>query len=294
MTVSTVHTTLVDAGYDNFEIIVVDDGSSDRTGKLAKNAGAKVVSHITNMGYGKSLKDGISAAKFDTIVITDADGTYPIDKIPALVEIYNRGYDMVVGARGGKHYKESAIKVPLRRILRFIVEFTAGKKIPDINSGLRVFSKKTILPYFNQLCNTFSFTTSATLAYFMTSRHVTYAPIEYHERVGDTKVRLFKDSLRTMQYIVQAILYYNPMKLFILLCSVTMLFGLSSLSIAFFTKLTSAFLLGIGCVLISFLIFSFGLIADQLRQILLRQDQILQRSTTDERDQLKPKLASNQ
>ena len=139
-----------------------------------------------------------------------------------------------------------------------------------MNSGLRVFSKSTVLPFFDQLCNTFSFTTSLTLAYFMTGKYVSYLPISYQERVGQTKVRLFKDTLRTLQYIVQAVLYYNPIKLFILFCGVTIAFSGVCLIGALILQLNSLFLLGVGGILVSFLIFSIGLLADQLRQLLIR------------------------
>ena len=164
------------------EIILVDDGSTDNTAANSINSGAVTISHPHNIGYGRSLKDGIEAAKFDTIVITDADGTYPLYKIPDLLKEYNKGFDMVVGARQGDNYDESFKKKILRLILKKLVEFTAGREIPDINSGLRVFSKKEILPYFSKLCDTFSFTTSLTLAYMMNGKFVQYIPIEYKKR----------------------------------------------------------------------------------------------------------------
>jgi glycosyltransferase involved in cell wall biosynthesis len=108
-TVESVRTTLDGAALGPYEVVVVDDGSSDATARLAADAGARVVTHPHNVGYGKSLKDGILAARFDTIVITDADGTYPIAAIPALVAEYRRGHDMVVGARMGAHYHESVV-----------------------------------------------------------------------------------------------------------------------------------------------------------------------------------------
>src|SRR5207237_9264618 len=96
-----------------------------------------------------------------------------------------------------------------------MVQYTDGRKIDDINSGLRIFSKNTMMKFFDTLCDTFSFTTSATLAYMMTGKFVKYIPIEYHKRVGETKVKLFKDTLRTLQYIVAAILFYNHFHLFL-------------------------------------------------------------------------------
>ena len=153
-----------------YEILVVDDGSSDKTAEIAEAAGARVIRHLNNLGYGRSLKDGIRAATYDTIVITDADGTYPIDQIPSLVQVYSEGFNMVVGARQGKNYSESIKKGALRFILKYLVEFTAGRKIPDINSGLRIFSRREAVPYFSYLGDAFSFTTSITLAYMMNGR----------------------------------------------------------------------------------------------------------------------------
>ena len=269
-TILAVKTMAAKAGIAAVEIVVINDGSTDKTGEIAERAGATVVHHLERLGYGRSLKDGIIAAAHDTIVITDADGTYPIDMIPTLLAEYDRGYHMVVGARRGEHYKESWLKMPLRKLLRFIVEFTAGQRVPDVNSGLRVFGKADILPFFGQLCNTFSFTTSMTLAFMMTGRFVKYISIDYHERIGTKKVKLLKDSLRTLQYIVQAALYYNPLKIFLLCCFGTMGFAAFCFAGAFLTKLTSLFFLGVGSVLITLLIFSLGLISDQLRQLLLQ------------------------
>jgi len=252
-----------------YEILVVDDGSSDKTGEIAVAAGARVIRHLNNLGYGRSLKDGIRAATNDTIVITDADGTYPIDQIPSLVQMYREGFNMVVGARQGKNYSESINKGALRFVLKHLVQFTAGRKIPDINSGLRIFSRREAVPYFNYLGDAFSFTTSITLAYMMNGMFIKYLPINYEKRTGRTKVHLFKDSLRTLQCIVEAILFFNPMKIFLVFCG-----GMLVLSaICFGDDLLfghfTAFLLGVGGVLLSFLMFGMGLVSIQLRQIMM-------------------------
>jgi len=260
------------AGLSPYEIIVVDDASSDKTADYARDAGAKVVSHVQNFGYGRSLKDGIKAASYDIIAITDADGTYPIDRIPDLVTEHQKGFDMAVGTRTGKHYRESAFKAPLRKILKYLVEFAAGQKIPDINSGLRVFSRSTVLNYFPRLCNTFSFTTSLTLAYMLTGRSVYYTEIEYHKRVGATKVRLFKDALRTLHYIVQAILYYDPIKIFLILCALTILMGIFMLGLGILLQIHSAFLFAVGSLLVAIVVFALGLLADLLTQILRKSN----------------------
>ena len=251
-----------------YEIIVVDDGSADATGQLAVESGAVVIRHPHNLGYGAALKTGISRARFDTVVITDSDGTYPISQIPCLHKKYLEGFDMVVGARQGVVYRGSYIKWPLRIVLKFLVEWTAGRKIPDINSGLRIFSKKTITTYFNRLCNTFSFTTSATLAYMMTGRFVAYMPINYAERIGSSHVKLWRDSLRTLQFIVQAVTYYNPLKIFILLAAICIAGAFISLLIALFFHIATGFVMSVMLISCSIVIFSLGLLADLLRQIM--------------------------
>ncbi len=263
---------LLEIGDENSEVIVVDDGSSDNTYKIAVDQGAVSIRHPHNIGYGRSLKDGIAIAKNDVIVITDADGTYPLDRIPDLLKDYSLGFNMVVGARTGKNYHESFFKKVNRKILKGLVEFTAGRKIADINSGLRIFSRTEIMPYFKSLCDTFSFTTSMTLAYMMTGKFVKYMPIDYHKRVGKTKVRLFRDSLRTLQFIVEAILYYNPLKIFILFSGSLVVLSVIFFLFSAFIHLNSAFYLGVGSVLLSIIMFGFGLIAVQLKQILSNSD----------------------
>jgi glycosyltransferase involved in cell wall biosynthesis len=269
-TVRDITETLTQAAIGPFEIVVVDDGSSDNTGRRAASAGARVIRHPHNVGYGRSLKDGIRAARFDTIVISDADGTYPVEKIPALLRRYSDGFDMVVGARQGAHYRESMLKMPLRQVLRLLVEFTAGRAVPDINSGLRVFSRETVLRYFNHLCDTFSFTTSLTLAYMMTNRFVAYEPIDYHERVGKSKVRLVRDSLRTLQYILEAAIYYNPLRIFALLAFVVFLGSCLCFSLAWLTRLNVFFFTGVGSLVGCVITIATGFLAVLLRQIMIK------------------------
>jgi glycosyltransferase involved in cell wall biosynthesis len=252
-----------------YEILVVDDGSSDKTAEIAEAAGARVIRHLNNLGYGRSLKDGITAATYDTIVITDADGTYPIDQIPSLVQAYREGFNMVVGARQGKNYSESIKKGALRFILKRLVEFTAGRKIPDINSGLRIFSRREAVPYFNYLGDAFSFTTSITLAYMMNKKFMKYIPINYEKRTGKTKVHLFRDSLRTLECIVEAILFFNPLKIFLVFCGAMLVLSMICFADDLLFGHLTAFLLGVGGLLLSLFMFGLGLVSIQLRQLLI-------------------------
>jgi glycosyltransferase involved in cell wall biosynthesis len=267
-TVNRVIAVLVAANLTPHEILVVDDGSSDGTGQLADQAGAKVLRHPHNIGYGRSLKDGILAAKYDVIVISDADGSYPIEAIPTLVERFNQGFDMVVGARTGPNYRESMLKSPLRAVLKMIVEFTANREIPDINSGLRVFRKEIAAAYFSHVSDLFSFTTSLTLAYMMNAKFVDYIDIDYSARIGRSKVRLFRDSLRTLQYVLEAATYYNPLKIFVLMAMICLFLAVLSLVGAVVLQVVSGFILGVGAILLSILVVAMGLLAVLLKQIM--------------------------
>ncbi|HEX5418014.1 MAG TPA: glycosyltransferase family 2 protein, partial [Chloroflexota bacterium] len=194
------------------EIIVVDDGSTDRTAAEALAAGARVLQHQQNRGYGSSLKTGIKSALYDTIVITDADGTYPPEVIPGLVARLQTA-DMVVGARVGQNVHIPLMRRPGKWILGLFAMHVAGRQIPDLNSGLRAFRRDCARQYFPILSNRFSFTTTITLAYFADDYWVVYQPINYYKRVGQSKItpRHFMDFL---VLVVRMAMLFQPLKVF--------------------------------------------------------------------------------
>ena len=146
---------------------------------------------------------------------------------------------MVVGQRTGKHYWENVFKFFLRLILKFIVEWSTGTKVPDINSGLRVFSKKQFLLIFQGFQTILAFISTLTISYLLTNKTVLYEKIEYHHRKGfenKTKVNLFRDSLRTLQYVFETTTYYNPFKVFLLMSILFLIISLTLFLIMFFYK----------------------------------------------------------
>ena len=198
--------------YD-YEIIVVDDGSTDKTSQRVRSTGVRVVRHDENRGYGASLKTGIRSSKGEWIVITDADSTYPADRIPDLLRDAGE-YDMVVGARVGGGAKIPLIRRPAKWVLSKVANYLAETKIPDYNSGLRVFRKDLALQFFKILPQGFSFTTTITLCSLCHGFRVKYIPIDYFKRKGKSKIHPIKDTYRFFMLIIRTTVYFNPLRVF--------------------------------------------------------------------------------
>ena len=181
----------------NYEIIIVDDGSTDGTknniSKYSEKGSDKVVilNHEYNQGYGAALKTGIKVSGNEIIVITDADGTYPNEKIPLLLS-HISNCDMVVGARIGKNVKIPLIRRPAKWMISVLANYLTSYKIPDLNSGLRVMKKNLIEIYINYLPDGFSFTTTITLALLTNKYKINYIPIDYMARKGKSKIKPIK------------------------------------------------------------------------------------------------------
>ena len=175
-----------------------------------------MIRHPANAGYGASLKTGIHAASHERIAITDADGTYPARELPGMFQELER-FDMVVGARTGPRYRRRAFLSPMRNVFLLLTNFVVGTWIPDPNSGLRVFRRSTALDLLHALPRAFSFTTTMTLLMTLQGRFIRFHPVDYRARLGKRKIRPVRDTLRVTQTLVEVILRYNPLKLFLLL-----------------------------------------------------------------------------
>lgn len=200
-----------------YEIVVVDDGSQDNTAEVIRRyPDITLISHPVNQGYGASLKTGIRLAHYDLICITDADGTYPNERVfELLAYAMEKSSDMVVGARTGEQVAIPLIRRPAKWCIGQLANFVSGRPIPDINSGFRVMRRDAVMPFWHILPDGFSFTTTITLCMLTSNYLVEYMPINYHARVGRSKIKPIRDTLRFIHLILRIGLYFVPLKIFL-------------------------------------------------------------------------------
>jgi glycosyltransferase involved in cell wall biosynthesis len=243
-----------------YEIIVVDDGSIDKTFELAASQKVKVIQHSHNRGYGASLRSGIKESKYDWILITDGDGTYPVEEIPSFLEFIPQ-YDMVIGARTGEKVHIPFMRRPAKWLLTHLAGFLAGTKIPDLNSGLRVFRKDLCLEFSHLYPQGFSFTSTLTMAFLTHDYTVKYIPINYHKREGKSSIRAY-DFVNFNKLLVRLTLFFKPIKLFSLISGILFLVALF---VFLFSKFYLKRVMDISTIVIlmsSLQIFLFGLLAE--------------------------------
>ena len=252
------------------EIVVVDDGSYDGTYEILKARNdIKLVRNPYNKGYGYSIKKGILAATGEIIVITDADGTYPIESLLLMVKKLEQGYDLVIGKRDNLKSFDPFLKKLSRFFFKQLAQFVSGEKILDVNSGLRVFRRDVISKYMINTSSGFSFSLSTTLIFILEGLSVYYHPIEYRPRVGKSKIKYLRDILRSAQILVETITLYNPIKIFMLVSGMISSLGFVILLIPVFSDLLSSSFGIIGFMVlqgIALYTFSLGLIAFLLKK----------------------------
>ncbi len=190
-----------------YEILIIDDGSTDASREAIEQSCDHTVSrmlvHPTNRGYGAALTHGLRQARFPIIVITDADGTYPVERIPDLL-VGMDTYVMVVGARIGAHVQPSYVRRPIKWCLRRLAESLTQQLIPDLNSGMRAMQREALLPLLPILPQRFSWTSTVTVALLAQQQPVAFTPINYYRRTGKSKVHPVFDTLRAVQCILRA------------------------------------------------------------------------------------------
>ncbi len=200
--------------FREIEIVVINDGSEDRTGEIARGLPVTLLEHPVNRGYGAALKTGLQRAKHDIIIIADADGTYPLEDIPKLAADMGE-FDMVVGARTGAVVQVPWMRKPGKWIITRLAVYLSGQQIPDLNSGLRIFRREVALRFLSLYPDGFSFTTTITLAMLTNHYRVKFVPINYMRRIGKSSIKPIRDFTNFTILIIRICAYFKPLNVFV-------------------------------------------------------------------------------
>jgi len=250
--------------YPDFEILVIDDGSTDNTVKTAMEAGAHVWPHPYNMGNGAAIKSGLRCAAGQWIVMMDADGQHRPEDIALLLQ-HKDNFEMVVGARSmnsQSSFHRFCANWFYNRLASYVTKFD----IRDLTSGFRLVRKDTVSKYIYLLPNTFSYPTTLTMAYLRSGHSVKYVPIQTEARTGKSKIKLMEDGSRFLLIIARIATLYSPMRVFLPVSGLLFLIGIcyylyTFLTMNRFTNMSALLLTT------SITVFMIGLVSEQITQM---------------------------
>lgn len=253
----------MDATSYHYEIIVVDDASTDKTAEIAKDKGVRVIKQPVNRGSGASRKMGTRNARGEIIVMLDADGTYTAADIPRMLELFP-DWDQVNGARTSEEGTMKMLRVPAKWFIRQLAIYLSGTHIPDLNTGLKAFKRDIMMKYLWVMPEGFSCVTTMTLAFLCNGHSVTWIPSAYHKRIGVSKFHPIKDTSKYASTVVRMVMYFNPLRVFMPVSIILFLLGLIlGCKNYFFNPLSHSLQEGeIIIILGSVLIGCIGLLAD--------------------------------
>jgi glycosyltransferase involved in cell wall biosynthesis len=249
------------------EVVVVDDGSSDATGELAAAAGARVIRHKRNLGYGAALKTGIASTSTEYVLLMDGDGQHRAEDVARLWNAAD-GADMVVGQRI-KLLHSPLWRMPGKWLLTIVSNYLTGRRIPDLNSGFRLLRRETALKYLHLCPSGFSFSTTITMTLLCRGYDVAFVPIDIQPRMGISSVSL-TTGFETLVLVLRVAVLFNPMRMFI---PISLMIG--ALGVAW--GVPYMFLgrgVSVGAMLAivtALLLFGLGLVCDQVSQMRLER-----------------------
>ncbi|MCK5451614.1 MAG: glycosyltransferase [Candidatus Omnitrophica bacterium] len=249
------------SAFPESEIIVVNDGSTDSTAEEIVVSGVIVLNHDHNRGYGASLKTGTRAATRDYILFCDGDGQHSVEDVRRLINECD-GYDLVVGARNSDSH-QPIIRRPGKVIMKKFAELLAGTTIPDLNSGLRIFKRDTLMRYLHLMPDGFSFSTTSTFAIMKSNRKYKYIPIKVKKRAGKSTVSQLKHGPQALLLILRLAVLFEPLKVFLTVAGVLFVLSIISFLLDFFSTggiADTTVLLSIATIII----FMCGLLCDQV------------------------------
>ena len=251
--------------HPDFEIIVIDDGSTDGTGDMAREAGAIVYRHPYNIGNEAAIKSGVRIASGRVLVFMDADGQHDPGDLDRLLQYFPE-FDMVVGARP-KGEQASKVRAMGNRIYNRLASYVTNFPVQDLTSGFRAMKSDLARNLLYLLPNTYSYPTTLTLGMLRSGKSVKYVKINAQSRkTGKSDIRIIKDGVRFFMIIVRICTFYSPLKIFLPISMVLFLTGLAYYCYTFFI---SGRFTNMSALLFttSILIFMLGLISEQISQM---------------------------
>jgi glycosyltransferase involved in cell wall biosynthesis len=253
------------------EIVVVDDGSSDGTGDVARKAGVRVVMHTYSKGNGAAIKTGARYATGDILVFMDGDGQHRPEDIPRLLAKLDQGYDMVVGARVSRKSQAGLHRAAANGFYNRFASWMSGHDVLDLTSGFRVVKASLFKRFLYLLPNGFSYPTTITMAFFRSGYSVAYEPIEVDRRIGKSHIRLWRDGVRFLLIIFKIGTLFSPLKLFL---PISLSFFVTGLCYYAYTYLNSARFTNMSALLFitSVLVFLIGLVSEQITALMYREE----------------------
>lgn len=243
-----------------YEILVVDDHSTDGTYEKAKREGVRVIRRAFRGGSGAARRTGIQEATGEIIVMLDGDGSYPAGDIPRLLSHFPE-YDQVNGARTSEQGSLKILRAPAKWLIRQLACYLTGTSIPDLNTGLKAFKKDIMKKYLWVLPDGFSCVSTMTLAFLANGYNVKYVPAEYRQRVGKSKFHPIKDTIAYFSTVIRMVMYFRPLRIFMPL-SLSLLAAALVKSIASFQATGTLQESDIIIFVSSILLGALGLIAD--------------------------------